>query len=367
MIKGGLKITFKLDTMKLKLPILITLLSLLSFVSNAQNELHFTQFEMTPIQLNPALSGDFQGTYRIGGLYRAQWFSVVESYGNSFQTADLFVDVNVIRGFRKQDWLSVGLGYSVIDQAGSLGSNENSSGGISNNFFNMGAAYHLSNKKRTNIFTIGVQRSSVSTTSNRLVIGDTRYSIVNQALSMDGSNFNMRANMDGDLESSFSDWQFGLTYNNRGKDSEFKIGVSAARLFNPRFTLGGLRSDIDPLIAAFAEYQMPMGRSGTWIKPSLLYMTQGPANEVVVQGRVGKPMNEDLSLNGGLGLRMGDAIQVLLGADYKQYKIGASYDINISGLSAASSTIGAFELGLIYTGNINKKPKLKPILICPRL
>jgi len=291
----------------------------------------------------------------------------VESYGNAFQTADLLVDVNVIRGLRKQDWVSVGLGYSVIDQAGSAGSTEDNGGGISNNFFNMGAAYHLADKKRSNIFTIGVQRSSVTTTAQRLVIGDTRYSIVEQNLSMDANNFNQQANMDGDLEGSFSDWQFGLTYNNRGKESEFKIGVSAARLFNPRFNVGSSRSDIDPLIAAFAEYQLPIGGAGTWIKPSLLYMTQGPASEIVVQTRVGRSMNETLALNGGLGLRAGDAVQVLLGADYKQYKIGASYDINISGLSAASGTIGAFELGLIYTGNINKKPKVKPILICPRL
>ncbi len=89
--------------------------------------------------------------------------------------------------------------------------------------------------------------------------------------------------------------------------------------------------------------------------------------EIVVQGRVGQPMNDNLSINGGLGLRMGDAVQVLLGADYKQYKFGASYDVNISGLSAASSTIGGFELAMIYTGIINKKPKLKPIIICPRL
>jgi len=355
--------------MKLRLPIFIAFFSLMAFLAKAQNELHFTQFEMAPIQLNPALSGDFQGTYRIGGIYRDQWFTAVEKTSHSFKTADLFVDVNVIRGLRKQDWLSVGLGYSVVDRAGSIGSTEDSSGGLSNSFFNMGLAYHLSNKKRTDIFTIGVQRSSVNTTIGNSNLIDP-YALEVGGISSDVQGVIDRANMDGDVENSFSDWQFGLTYNKRGKESDFKVGISAARLFSPRFSFsggGGETTEINPLIAAFAEYRMPMGNSGMWVKPSLLYMTQGPASELTFQGRLGKAMNENLSINGGLGFRTGDAVQVLLGADFKQYKIGASYDINISGLNAASSTIGGFELALIYTGVINKKPKLKPVLICPRL
>ena len=352
--------------MKLRLPIIIALFSVMAIVVHAQNEIHFTQFEMAPIQLNPALAGDFQGTYRIGGIYRDQWFTAVQESSSSFKTADLFVDVNVIRGLRKQDWVSVGLGYSVVDKAGSIGSTSDNNGGLSNSFFNMGAAYHLANKKRSNILSIGVQRSSVSTKITTLQIEDDRFGLVNNSISEDARMFN-EMQMDGALENSFSDWQFGLVYNRRGKESDFKIGLSASRLFNARFTAGGLRSDIDPLIAAFAEYKMAMGGNGMWIKPSLLYMTQGPASELAIQGRVGRPMNENLSINAGLGMRMGDAVQVLLGAEFKQYKIGASYDINFSGLTAASSTVGGFELALIYTGSINKKPKLKPIIICPRL
>ena len=358
--------------MKLRLPIIIAFFSVMAFCAQAQNEIHFTQFEMAPIQLNPALSGDFKGTYRIGGIYRDQWFSVVD---NSFKTADLFVDVNVIRGLRKQDWLSVGLGYAVIDQAGTAGSTEQSRGGMKNSFFNMGAAYHLANKKRTNIFTFGVQRSSVNTTLNPLLPTDARAGLGASPTSADIDNFNsgtMGGGMAGggqamEPESSFSDWQFGVVFNRRGKGTDFKVGLSLSRLFNPRFTIGNANEDIQPLIKTFAEYKMPIGKSGMWIKPSLLYMQQGPANEIVVQGRLGQPMNDNLSINGGLGLRMGDAVQVLLGADYKQYKFGVSYDVNISGLTAASSTIGGFELAMIYTGIINKKPKLKPIIICPRL
>ena len=36
--------------MKLRLPIIIALFSVMAFVVHAQNEIHFTQFEMAPIQ-----------------------------------------------------------------------------------------------------------------------------------------------------------------------------------------------------------------------------------------------------------------------------------------------------------------------------
>ena len=364
MVQSRCIATFNLNTMKFRLLIIIAFFSVMAFISQAQNEIHFTQFEMAPIQLNPALSGNFQGTYRVGGIYRDQWFSVID---NSFKTADLYVDVNVIRGIRKQDWVSVGLGYSAIDQAGTFGqSEEGGSRGLKNSFFNMGAAYHLANKKRTNIFSIGVQRSSVSSTFNLLVPSDARSGLQAVPNSIDVDAFNAMPNMDQQLDGSFSDWEIGLVFNRRGKDSNLKIGVSGSRMFSPKFNIGNLRTEIDPLIAVFAEYKMGMG-DGLYIKPSVLYMTQGPASEIVLQGRVGRQMNDDLSINAGLGLRMGDAVQILLGADFKQYKIGVSYDVNMSGLTAASSTVGGFELALAYVGSINKKPKLKPIIICPRL
>jgi len=344
--------------MKLRLPIATAFFFVLTFCAKAQNEVHFSQFDYAPIQLNPALAGNFGGTYRIGGIYRDQWFTVANS---PFRTLDFFVDVNIIRGLRKQDWVSVGLGYSVLDQGGALG--------LKNNFFNMGAAYHLANKKRTSIISLGVQRSSVSSNINMILAEDDRPA----GLSTDASQFNSGGSTGGaggqgedGIMSSFSDWEFGVVFNKRAATSDFKVGISATRLFNPRFNLGNSNSEIDPLLTAFAEYKMPVGKT-MYLKPSLIYQTQGPASELALQARMGKTMSEDLCINGGLGYRVGDAAQVLIGADYKQYRIGASYDINLSGLIAGSSSVGAFELALIYTGVINKKPKLKPVLICPRL
>lgn len=334
-----------------------TLLVIIAILCNlgstkAQNELHFTQYEMAPLVLNSALAGDFRGTYRIGGIYRDQWFSVLNQEGqNPFRTLDLFVDVNVIPGLRKQDWISVGLGYDALDQAGS--------GNLKNTYSRINAAYHLSlDKKQGSILSLGVQRLSKSTQMNVWNILDAR-----GPEGTDITKANQGAGENG-LEGDYSDWVFGLTYNLRNKTSDFIAGIKAGQLFKPRQTIANTNSEQDPLIAAFATYKFAINE-GMWLAPSLLYQKNGPASEFVMQGRVGFAMNKTLELNGGLGMRMGDALQILAGARYKQYQVGVSYDITVSDLNNAGN--GSFELALNYTGIITKKPKVKPIIICPRL
>ena len=43
-------------------------------------DIHFSQFNQAPARLNPALTGQFVGGYRIAGIYRSQWASVTVPY-----------------------------------------------------------------------------------------------------------------------------------------------------------------------------------------------------------------------------------------------------------------------------------------------
>ena len=83
----------------------------------AAQDIHFTQFYMVPQGLNPALAGKFEGSVRFGGIYRSQWRSIVGS--NHFSTPSAFVDAPILKGFRKKDWIGVGLSL-FQDQAGTL-------------------------------------------------------------------------------------------------------------------------------------------------------------------------------------------------------------------------------------------------------
>ncbi|MEL6925345.1 MAG: type IX secretion system membrane protein PorP/SprF, partial [Bacteroidota bacterium] len=54
---------------------IVLLVSVASF-AQAQNPInHFSLFDFTPLTLNPAQTGAYEGSVRIGGLYRDQWRS----------------------------------------------------------------------------------------------------------------------------------------------------------------------------------------------------------------------------------------------------------------------------------------------------
>jgi hypothetical protein len=56
----------------------------------------------------------------------------------------------------------------------------------------------------------------------------------------------------------------------------------------------------------------------------------------------------------------------MVGTYIKDIKVMLGYDINISSLSSASGTVGAFELAAQYIGKIYKRPKPDPVIFCPR-
>src|SRR5690606_38564807 len=88
------------------------------------------------------------------------------------------------------------------------------------------------------------------------------------------------------------------------------------------------------------------------------YFTQGGNN--VTQGGaifrhdlVQQDEDESISLSLGAFYRWNDAFIPILKLDYYHLSMGLSYDVNISKLRTASSTIGGFELTLSYRGFLN--------------
>src|SRR5690242_20724964 len=87
-----------------------TLVALLFLVSVARaQDPHFSQFYMSPLTLNPALTGDMDGTYRAGAIYRNQYGSVTIPY----VTPSAFFDCDLFKGSESHSYL--GLGFLILD------------------------------------------------------------------------------------------------------------------------------------------------------------------------------------------------------------------------------------------------------------
>ena len=332
----------------------------------AQN-LHHTYFEFAPLYVNPALAGGYEGTLRISGIYRDQYRSVT---GSPFVTFDGSVEYNLPFRPRKRDWIAAGLSISN-DRAGTER--------LVRNMFRMGATYHLAlDKKAMSDIALGVQFVSSTIRADRLDITDARNGLTtgNDADIMafnERINNSQGGNMGGDpnLSRSYSDYVVGLVYTKKSKAGSFRIGASGSQFIRVNSALinqGNQSAELPLRLVGYFHMERILNKTYS-IEPAILYQNQGPANDIVVHTVMGYNMNKEflLRLKAGLGYRVGDAAQVLLGADYKDWKFGFSYDLNVSSLTPATNTFGGFELSAMRQINIKKKPDIKPVIFCPRL
>lgn len=348
----------------------ISVIAILVSLNLTGQDLHFTQFNLAPMNLNPALTGAYLGTYRAGLLYRDQYRTVNSGTARPYQTATAFIDSPIIGGFRKQDWIGLGANF-FYDQAGTAQ--------VKNIGTILSLAYHLGlGKKGDNVFTLGAQYGSIQRRFDRNQ-SITGWSLANSLGA--GSDPDLASLTTGNAQGSGSEF-VESNYNflsvgtmltsSMGKNSDLRMGVSVSHFLRPGQSLtGGLRADRKYVkTAAFVSLYSDLGGRFTF-KPQALFQTSGGINELVIQGIGAFLLNEEkeMSFNAGLGVRAANALdlQVLLGMDIKDIRVGVAYDFNLASFNPATNGHSGFELGVTYIGKVYKKPKVEPVLICPRL
>jgi len=86
--------------------LILFFVGLISFSANAQLDIHFSQFYMSPTNLNPALTGVMNCNIRLTANYRNQWSSVT-GFENSFNTYSASYEQRIPVG--RYDYFGVGL------------------------------------------------------------------------------------------------------------------------------------------------------------------------------------------------------------------------------------------------------------------
>ncbi len=343
------------------------------FAVKAQ-DIHYSMFQMSPVGLNPALAGAFSGTARIGGIYRAQDIigSGSETSANiGYKTYSFFIDVPVIRGFRAQDWIGIGLGLNS-DVAGI--------GDLTETATIQAISYHLPiDKNNNNVISIGVNSGTLS------YKGKNNYTFEDELFgggssSLDDNFFEIQSSGGGNKGSraNKADWGFGLTYKGKLDNvSAMRLGVSSAHLNNPtkQLTKAGQKSASERLpvrITAFAEYDRLLSPR-TRIIPALLYQNYRSNNELALQALFAYYMDpkNDITVYAGLGLRVNtlnpiDAVPIYLGFDIKDVKARLAFDTTISRKSYTNRGFGALEFSVNYILKVYKRPKIDPAIFCPR-
>jgi type IX secretion system PorP/SprF family membrane protein len=327
----------------------LMLLMLATSLLRAQ-DVHFSQYNASVINLNPAFTGFFDGDYRIGAIYRSQWQSVPVPY----KTFSLAADGR----FKTKNMRSDRFGLGVLfnnDKAGDtyFGTNQ---------IYLSGSYIHKLNADSTLIWSNGITAgiSNVGFNYNKMTF-DSQY---------DGTAYNSSYNTGENFAknaTTYVDLNFGTALQYSLKQRAFiQYGLSYNHFTNPRLTFqNNSQIKVDSKFTNYLAFQYPIATQVDAMV-ELLYAQQGKYHEVVPGALFRLRLDEKTAQAASIGVyyRVKDAVIGRIGYQFKTLSAGFSYDINTSKFMAATNRRGGFE---IYVTYIFKKivPFVPKKRVCP--
>lgn len=329
----------------------VVLISHISNLNTFAQDIHFSQFNSSPQNLNPSQTGLFDGDWRFVGNHRNQWSVIPVPY----KTYSVSADTRLKKSFKGS---TPGLGLLVnTDKAGD------------SKFTTTQVAISAALIKKldtdsTHFISIGIQPgfTTKSFDINALTF-DNQYDgdSYNPALGS-GENF-------AKMRISYFDIGGGATYLWRKSNrKQAGLGVALMHLNKPKqsfFSDPTIRLDMKTTINGIVQFPVAAKLD---IVPSFMYERQGKYKETVA-GLFGKyylqPVNGAITaISLGAFYRMKDAVIAKINMEYRNFNVGFSYDVNNSKLVEASNKRGGFEISVIY---IFKKeiPFVAKKRVCP--
>lgn len=312
-------------------------------------DIHFSQFNRSYLNLNPAITGSFDGDYRFNQNFRNQWSSVSEPY----RTISFSMEArNMIRQLP-----GVQLGVLVFNDEAGLGGLQTTHANLS-----IGYGYAL-NQDSSLIAKAGIQMGYAGRSINfDQFTFDNQYNGRRFDRSIDqGENFDRNTIRGFNLNTGL-----GLEYQVEDRKN-YQVGVSFFNLSSSNQSFQGSNVPLD--IRTTFNIQVDHIISDKMdIIPSVLFSNQGPFKELMIGSNLRYRFNGvnylKKNLYGGIWYRNQDAVVVSAGMDYYQWNVGLSYDINTSELESASNNRGGLEIAITYIFK-DFKPTIRRYKVCP--
>jgi type IX secretion system PorP/SprF family membrane protein len=326
----------------------VCIISLAGMGTSAQaQDPHWSQFGASPLNLNPANTGFFDGDYRFVANHRNQWKSVTTpfiGFSGSFESS-----LNGLSSNRSR--VATGLVFNN-DRAGDSKMGTNS---LMGNLSLMRAI----GKDSTHFIGGGLQ------------IGVALRSIDYGALTFDeqydGDVFNPSIgnteNFDNNSHA-YMDVGLGFQYVYKSEQGlTIGLGSSVQHLNRPDDGFFSTKVKLFPRIQNHLSFVLPLSTK-LQLQPSALWMTQGGNNELTfgtsAQYMLSELPGRTYAFAAGAWLRSGDAVIPYVGVLYNSLRLGISYDVNTSDLDRASNGRGGYELSLSYIIKKVKSTGIKP-------
>lgn len=315
-----------------------------AWILHAQDP-HFSQYFASPLTLNPALTGYFDGDYRVAINERSQWRNVGKAYNTTSISADFKLGQESIPYFD-----TFGIGFSgVFDQS--------LNGALQSNYFAISSAYHKSlAADGRHVLALGFQANF----ANRF-IDYNKLSFASQ-FNIDFFDPTIPVNINQtNSNTKYFEINAGILYSLHIETINFYVGASLFHGTKPNETIFNASGNIVPIKKTFHA-------GGEWNfseRSSVLfssnYSFQSNFNDQLIGAAYALKADDPLiTVKGYLGLwyRSSGAYIPYLGLDYGDFNVGVNYSLPTGTVLTYRPT--TFEISLIY------KRRSKKTALCPR-
>lgn len=344
----------KLSPIK-KVNCVIVMMSFCISVLQAQDQ-NFSQFFAAPLNLNPALAGSYDGSFRVGAIYRDQWRAVSESTVATYGVGGDLRYANPFTNEKNPDYAALGFQF-YGDRVSTYDLNTNQ--------ISIFLAYHKALDRRTRQYlslglNLGIAQRNIN--YEDLIFDDQFNNIdafdLTTSESLPVNNF------------AYGDYGIGLHYTvTPSTFFNLNTGVALAHFHTPNISFYRSNDDVNPdlerqnnLFAKWTVYVNTDVKLNELISlsPRALFINQGPHNQINfgTGARLGRFSSDTQAFHLGAFLRLvrdestytPDGLVVMTGFEYSNMLIGLSYDIGLRDLVSDKQGVGAFELSITYIG-----------------
>lgn len=320
-------------------------------IAKAQDP-HFSQFFASPLTLNPAFTGKFNGDIRLAANYRNQWPTINRAYVTSTASVDFPILRKTLPSI--DNW---GLGFAGY-------TDKSAAGAVAFNYFSLSTAYHKG-LDEDGFHQIG---TGFQVTYSNMNIYTSQLKFEDQLTPFGFTGITQETFGNSTLKQSYVDVNAGVLYSgSKSEYSNFYAGVSMYHINRPKqqFTDNGSYL-LNPRFTLHSGGYFPVGAITT-LHLSGLFSSQAGAQETVVGGAMQFAIGDQdteapTNFYAGSWYRLGDALIPYVGLEFNGFRFGATYDVNTSDLKTASQNKGGIEISLIY---IKQPPGAKGVP-CPK-
>jgi type IX secretion system PorP/SprF family membrane protein len=315
---------------------------------HAQVDPHFTQYYIYPSWTNSALTGSFDGSYRVSGIFRTQWGNIGVPFLTQGLSAEFTSNKNMNFGLSLMNQTAGDGGYRYTTLHGSLAFTGLRFGPIENHriVFGLQAGF-IQRRFDVNKLRFQSQYNPITGEPDRL------------------SGEILQTPRSGTFDAGAGVMYFDAT---PGKSLNFYGGYSASHITRPtdRFLGSTVENSKLPMRHTFhAGARVRLNQQWS-ITPNALYMKQGTATETMIGMYSQYKATPETDVMAGANFRLNDAISPFVGFSHKRFVLGISYDINASDLGKLAKASNSFEVSMSISGRRNvKTPEVE--FVCPRL